>query len=146
VGRADRRRAPHRAALAPWGASTLLAGAGVRWLAVPFLDYDTEWHGLDLPPLFALEGRDGSRVRVALDAWASRRHNYAQGRALLEDPKRIAAEWLPRFEGLGAAYPPRDVLALGGHTGPGSQSAGEVERFALAIRDWNGRPRRRPPS
>jgi hypothetical protein len=121
----------------PWGVPTLLAGAGVRWLAVPFLDYDTEWSGLDLPPLFALEGRDGSRVRVALDAWASRLHNYAQGRALLEDPKRVAADWVPRFEGLGAAYPVRDVLALGTHGDLGPQSAGEVGRFARAISDWN---------
>ena len=124
----------------PWGAATLLAGAGVRWLAVPFLDYDTEWGGLDVPPLFVLEGPDGGRVRVVLDAWASRRHNYVQGRALLEDPKRIAAEWLPRFEALGAAYPFRDVLALGTHGDLGPQSAGEVERFTAAIRDWNAQP------
>jgi hypothetical protein len=76
---------------------------------------------------------------VALDAWASRRHNYTQGRALLEDPKRIAAEWLPRFEALGEAYPPRDILALGTHGDLGPQSAGEVERFATAIREWNAR-------
>jgi hypothetical protein len=121
----------------PWGAATLLAGAGVRWLAVPFLDYDTEWGGLDLPPLFVLEGRDGGRVRVVLDAWASRRHNYTQGRALLEDPRRIASEWLPRFEGLGRAYGARDVLALGTHGDLGPQSAGEVAQFVSAIRDWN---------
>ncbi len=137
----------------PWGAATLLAGAGVRWLAVPFLDYDTEWGGLDVPPLFELEGPDGSRVRVASDAWASRRHNYVQGRALLEDPKRIAAEWLPRLRGRSApAYPSRDILALGTHGDLGPQSAGEVERFAAAIRDWNaqesaaGAPRQRRPS
>ena len=124
----------------PWGAATLLAGAGVRWLALPFLDYDTEWGGLDVPPLFVLEGPDGGRVRVVLDAWASRRHNYVQGRALLEDPKRIGAEWLPRFEALGAAYPFRDVLALGTHGDLGPQSAGEVERFTAAIRDWNIQP------
>ena len=121
----------------PWGAATLLAGAGVRWVAVPFLDYDTEWGGLEVPPLFALEGPDGARVRVVLDAWASRLYNYTQGRALLEDPRRIAAEWLPRFLGLGAAYPPRDVLALGTHGDLGPQSAGEVGRFVAAIRDWN---------
>ena len=124
----------------PWGAASLLAGAGVRWLAIPFLDYDTEWGGLDVPPLFVLEGPDGGRVRVVLDAWASRRHNYVQGRALLEDPKRIDAEWLPRFEALGAAYPFRDVLALGTHGDLGPQSAGEVERFTAAIRDWNAQP------
>ena len=124
----------------PWGAASLLAGAGVRWLAIPFLDYDTEWGGLDLPPLFVLEGPDGGRVRVVLDAWASRRHNYAQGRALLEDPRRIGAEWAPRFEALGAAYPFRDVLALGTHGDLGPQSAGEVERFTAAIRDWNAQP------
>jgi hypothetical protein len=123
----------------PWGASTLLAGAGVRWLAVPFLEYDTEWGGLDVPPLFWLEGPDGGRVRVVLDTWASRRRNYVQGRGLLEDPERVAAEWLPRFEGLGAAYPVRDILALGTHGDLGRQSAGEVERFAAAIRDWNAR-------
>lgn len=124
----------------PWGAATLLAGAGVRWLAVPFLDYDTEWGALDVPPLFILEGPDGGRVRVVLDAWASRRHNYTQGRALLEDPKRIGADWLPRLEALGAAYPFRDVLALGTHGDLGPQSAGEVERFTAAIRDWNAQP------
>ncbi|HSD29113.1 MAG TPA: hypothetical protein VLL75_17565 [Vicinamibacteria bacterium] len=123
----------------PWGAATLLAGAGVRWLAVPYLDYDTEWSGLDVPPLFVLEGPDGGRVRVVLDAWASRRHNYVQGRALLEDPNRIAADWLPRFEALGTAYPFRDVLALGTHGDLGPQSADEVERFAAAVRAWNAR-------
>jgi hypothetical protein len=121
----------------PWGVATLLAGAGVRWLAIPFLEYDTDWGALDVPPLFVLEGPDGGPVRIALDAWASRRHNYTQGRALLEDPKRIAADWLPRFEALGPAYPPRDILALGTHGDLGPQSAGEVERFASAIREWN---------
>jgi hypothetical protein len=123
----------------PWGAATLLAGSGVRWLAVPFLEYDTDWGGLEVPPLFVLEGPDGARVRVVLDAWASRRHNYTQGRAPLEDPKRVAAEWVPRFESLGAAYAFRDVLALGTHGDLGPQSAGEVERFAAAIRTWNAR-------
>ncbi|HSD27322.1 MAG TPA: hypothetical protein VLL75_08455 [Vicinamibacteria bacterium] len=123
----------------PWGAATLLAGAGVRWLAVPFLDYDTEWSGLDVPPLFVLEGPDGGRVRVVLDAWAGRHHNYVQGRALLEDPNRIAAEWLPRFEALGTAYPYRDILALGTHGDLGPQSADEVERFSAAVRAWNAR-------
>jgi hypothetical protein len=123
----------------PWGAATLLAGAGVRWLALPFLDYDTEWGGLDVPPVFDLEGPDGGRIRVALDAWASRRHNYTQGRALLEDTKRIGADWLPRFDALGPAFPFRDTLALGTHGDLGPQSAGEVERFWTAIRDWNAR-------
>ena len=119
----------------PWGVATLLAGAGVRWLAVPFLEYDTDWGALEVPPLFVLEGPDGGRVRVALDAWASRRHNYTQGRALIEDPRRVAAEWLPRFEALGDAYPFRDILALGTHGDLGPQSASEVERFAAAIRE-----------
>jgi len=124
----------------PWGAATLLAGAGVRWLAVPFLDYDAEWGGLDLPPLFALEGPDGSRVRVALDAWASRLSNYAQGRSLLEDPKRAVPEWLRRFEGLGSAYPSRDVVAFGTHGDLRPQSADEVAELDAGIREWNGRP------
>jgi hypothetical protein len=124
----------------PWGAATLLAGAGVRWLAVPFLDYDTEWGGLDVPPLFVLEGPDGGRVKVVLDAWASRRYDYTQGRALLEDPKRIDADWLPRFERLGTAYPFSDLLALGTHGDLSPQSGGEVERFGAAIRAWNAGP------
>ncbi|HSD67460.1 MAG TPA: hypothetical protein VLF95_12200, partial [Vicinamibacteria bacterium] len=123
----------------PWGVASLLARAGVRWLAVPFLDYDTEWGPLEVPPLFVLEGPDGGRIRVVLDTWASRRHGYTQGRALLEDPGRIAAEWIPRFEALGTAYPFRDVLALGTHGDLGPQSAGEVERFAAAVRAWNAR-------
>jgi hypothetical protein len=123
----------------PWGVATLLAGAGVRWVAVPFLEYDTEWGGLAVPPLFVLEGPDGGRVRVALDAWASRRHGYTQARALLEDPKRLAAEWLPRFEALGEAYPLRDILALGTHGDLDSRSPGEVERLAAAVRAANAR-------
>lgn len=123
----------------PWGAATLLAGSGVRWLAVPFLEYDTDWGGLEVPPLFVLEGPDGARVRVVLDAWASRRHNYTQGRALLEDPGRVAAEWVPRFESLGAAYPYRDALALGTHGDLGPQSAAEAERFGAALREANAR-------
>jgi hypothetical protein len=123
----------------PWGVASLLAGAGVRWLAVPFYDYDSEWAGLEGPPLFVLEGPDGGRVRVALDAWASHRHNYTQGRAILEDPKHIEGDWLPRFDALGPAYPFRDILALGTHGDLGAQSAGEVDGFAAAIRAWNAR-------
>jgi hypothetical protein len=124
----------------PWGAASLLAGAGVRWVAVPFLDYDSEWKGLSLPPLFALEGPDGARLRVALDAWASLRHNYVQGRALLEDPARIASEWLPRLEAPGTGYPAQLALAMGTHGDLSPQSAGEVERLGAALRAWNARP------
>ena len=38
----------------PWRMATLLAGCGIRWTSVPFLNYDTTFQGLQTPPLFRM--------------------------------------------------------------------------------------------
>ena len=130
----------------PWGLSSLLAGAGVRWLAVSFLDYDTEWGGLDLPPLFVLEGRDGGRVRVVLDAWASSRHNYTQGRALLEEPKSIAGDGFPASRGwAGLRRPRRSRPRHPRRPRPAERGRGRPLRRRRSATGTR-RPRRRPSS
>ena len=90
----------------PWGVATLLAGCGVRWLSVPFLDYDSTFKGLTCPPLFQFEGPDGSKIRVVLDAWASRNANYVQGLTSWQagsDHDRMAAALPPAWPRLPGA-------------------------------------------
>jgi hypothetical protein len=89
----------------PWGMASLMAGCGIRWTSVPFLDYDSTFKGLNNPSLFRLEGPDGSEVKVRLDAWASLKASYCEGGYLLKDPQRVTSEWIPHYAGLGAAYP-----------------------------------------
>ena len=65
----------------PWGMASILAGAGMRWLSVPFYNYDSTFKQLKNPPLFVWEGPDGSRLRVIMDPWASNRSELrARGR------------------------------------------------------------------
>ena len=121
----------------PGGMAPLLAGCGIRWLSVPFYDYDSAFKGLKNPPLFRLEGPDGSEVRVRLDAWASLKASYAQGSQLLKDPKRLASEWLPHYAGLGAAYPLRTIFASGTHSDINPNSYKQTQGFAAAIIAFN---------
>jgi len=121
----------------PWGMATLLAGCGFRWTSVPFLDYDCTFKGLRNPPLFRLEGPDGSEVHVILDAWASRKANYMQGGWLLQDPKRIVGEWLPHYAGLGSAWPLAVTYASGTHSDIQPNSGRQARGFAEAIAAYN---------
>ncbi len=121
----------------PWGMATLLAGCGFRWVSVPFLDYDCTFSRLKNPPLFRLGGPDGSEVRVILDAWASRKAYYAQGGWLLQDTKRIAAEWLPHYAGLGPLWPLSVTYASGTHSDINPGSAKQARGFAEAIARYN---------
>jgi hypothetical protein len=121
----------------PWGMATLLSGCGFRWTSVPFLDYDSTLKGLRNPPLFRLAGPDGGEVRVILDAWASQKANYMQGGYLLQDPKRVTAEWVPRYESLGAAYPLRTIYASGTHSDINPNSWKQARGFADAIAAYN---------
>lgn len=121
----------------PWGMATLLAGCGFRWTSVPFLDYDCTFKGLKNPPLFRLEGPDGSEVRVILDAWASRQANYTQGGWLLQDTKRIVDAWLPHYAGLGSAWPLAVTYASGTHSDIQPNSGRQARAFAEAIAAYN---------
>jgi hypothetical protein len=123
----------------PWGMATLMAGCGIRWTSVPFMDYDTTFKGLNNPPLFRLEGPDGSEVRVRLDAWASLKTSYYQGGYLLQDPKRVTSEWIPHYAGLGSGYPLRTVFASGTHSDINPYSYKQARGFADGIIRYNAR-------
>ncbi|MGA3166822.1 MAG: glycosyl hydrolase-related protein [Terriglobia bacterium] len=124
----------------PWGVASILAGCGVRWLLVPFYDFDSTFAGLKNPPLFAFEGPDGARLRVIMDPWASGKWSYAQGAALLGRPELISREWLPHYAGLGEEYPLHAVLASGTHSDYSPQSASQAPGFADAIIHYNATP------
>jgi hypothetical protein len=121
----------------PWGIASLLAGCGVRWLSVPFLDYDSAFKGLAVPPLFIWEGTDGTSIRVIFDKFASEALSYSQGGRLLNDPSKIETTWLPHYESLGDEYPLRIVLASGTHNDLYLKSTRQVVPFHEAIRSWN---------
>ena len=121
----------------PWGVASILAGSGVRWLLVPFLDYDSTFAGLSNPPLFVLEGPDGERLRVDMDSWSSRKGDYAQGRSLLQDPKVIRSDWLPHYEGLGRGYPAPIILVSGTHGDYSPTSWNQARGYTDAIINYN---------
>ena len=117
--------------------ASLMAGCGIRWTSVPFLDYDSTFKGLKNPPLFRWEGPDGSQVRVVLDAWASRKANYMQGGYLLKEPIRATSEWIPHYAGLGAAYPLRTLFASGTHSDINPASWKQTRGFSESIIRFN---------
>jgi hypothetical protein len=121
----------------PWGMAPILAGAGVRWLSVPFYNYDSTFKQLKNPPLFVLVGPDGSQLRVVMDSWASNRASYSQGAAILQKLQSIEEEWLPHYRDLGSAYPLRAILASGTHSDISPHSHTQVRGFADAIISYN---------
>ncbi len=124
----------------PWGVPSVLAGCGVRWLPIAFLDYDSTFAGLKNPPLFIYEGPDGSQIRVILDAWASRKAHYAQGNYLLQHLPAITNEWVPHYQQLGTNYPLKIVLASGTHSDTSPKSYQQTRGFAEGIMRYNAGP------
>ena len=121
----------------PWGVASILSGCGIRWLLVPFLDYDSTFSGLKNPPLFNFEGPDGSRIRVVMDTWASLKASYQQGAAILKQPKQILDDWVRHYEQLGEAYPLRTILASGTHSDLSLTSSSQTQAFADGIIEYN---------
>jgi len=124
----------------PWGAASILSASGFKWLIVPYLDYDSNFAQLDIPPFFILQAPDGGNIRVVMDKWASEKWNYAQGRELLKDPKLIEQQLLPHYQQAGSSYPLRIILASGTHgdNGPGIDRL--TSGFAEGIIQYNARP------
>ena len=123
----------------PWGAASILANSGFRWLMVPYLDYDSSFKQLTNPPLFDWHGPDGSGIRVLLDNWASEKANYVQGRYLLSDASRVEGEWIPHYRQLGDQYPIRVIAALGTHGDNSPTSGNQSKGFADAIIAYNAK-------
>ena len=128
----------------PWGTATLLAGCGIRHLTNPYYGYDSTFRDLKCPPLFYLEGPDGSRIKVWLDRFASSKSSYTQGAAVLRKPESIEREWIDHYAGLGAVYPLRAILASGTHGDISPHSGDQAREFAEAIVRCNGRPGEHP--
>jgi len=124
----------------PWGTATLLAGCGMRHLTNPYYGYDSTFGGLKCPPLFYLEGPDGSRIKVWLDRFASSKSSYTQGAAVVRKPDAIEKQWIAHYAGLGAVYPLRSLLASGTHGDISPQSGDQAREFAEAIIRCNARP------
>ncbi len=128
----------------PWGVASILAGCGIRWLSVPYYGYDSTFEGLKNPPLFILEGPDGSRVRVIMDKWASSKSSYTQGGHILHNLDTISKEWLPHYGGLGGIYPLRVILASGTHGDISPGSGSQAHGFAEAIIKYNAQAEQHP--
>jgi alpha-mannosidase len=128
----------------PWGVASILAGCGFRWLVIPFLNYDSTFSALQSPPLFTLEGPDGSRIRVVMDSWASLKAAYGQGATILKKPEIILDEWVPHYAQLGNSYPLRALLASGTHSDLSLTSSSQTEGFASDIIQYNKRPDAHP--
>ena len=123
----------------PWGVASLLAGCGIRWLSVPFFNYDSTFGSLDNPPVFILEGPDGSRLRVVMDPWACNRASYMQGARLLEKVDSLARPWTAHYEQLGPVYGAKAILVSGTHGDISPHSGAQAAGFARRIRDYNAR-------
>jgi hypothetical protein len=123
----------------PWGMATLLAGCGIRWLSIPFLNYDSTFAQLENPPFFLHEGPDGSQVRTILDRWACLKGGYTQGSRLVRKPEHID-EWIAHYEALGDAYPWRFALASGTHGDLNPTSGERVPPLVQALMTYNASP------
>jgi hypothetical protein len=99
----------------PLGAVPILAGAGVEWVVVPWLLYDTVYESLDNPPIFRYEAPDGSALNLIFDRYASRQALYIQGLRMLERSEQIH-DWKAHYESWGeSVYPLKGWLAAGTH-------------------------------
>jgi hypothetical protein len=128
----------------PWGMASILAGCGVEWLLIHFLNYDTTFSKLAVPPVFRLEGPDGRSIGVILDQWACIQAGYRQGDWLLKEPARVAAEFLPHYRALGETYPLTAVLAGGTHGDTTGKSAARAAHYSQAISGYNRQPGEHP--
>jgi hypothetical protein len=98
----------------PLGAVTILAAAGVDWICVPWLLYDTVWKTLETPPVIRHVGPDGAQIHFIFDVYASARALYIQGLKILDGPETIP-EWTGHYESLGNQFPMRAIFAAGTH-------------------------------
>ena len=125
----------------PIGAVPILAGAGVRWIVLPWLLYDTVWENLDTPPIIRHVGPDGSEVFFIFDRYASRRALYIQGLKILNSPEAIP-EWLAHYETWGERYPIDAFFAAGTHHDLYPEKRDEVRPLNEKLAAYNRRPDR----
>lgn len=117
----------------PWGVVSILAGCGIKWLSNPFYAYDSMFRDLKNPPVFIMEGIDGSTIKVVMDPYACENSHYTQGKKILDKPETIASEWIPHY----GQYLQRAILASGTHGDISPHSGSQTHGFANAIINYN---------
>lgn len=123
----------------PSGIATLLVGSGIRWVSVPYYNYDSTFGGLRTPPLFTFEGPDGSRLRVVMDPWTCNKASYTQGAKILANAQEESPSWVKHYAQLGHSYSTRAILASGTHGDISPSSGFQAADFAKKIKDFNAR-------
>lgn len=121
----------------PLGAVPLLAGAGVKWVVVPWLLFDTNWRPLECPPVFVLAGPDGSELGMVFDPMACSRGVYIQALKLLNEPEQIP-EWIAWYRALGDQYPLQASFAAGTHHDLYPEKVDEPSTLNLLLQQRNG--------
>jgi hypothetical protein len=120
----------------PIGAATMLKNAGVDWIVVPWLLFDTVWATLVAPPVFRYVGPDGTELAMIFDSFASNRGLYIQGLKLLNNPAQIP-EWIAHYEGWKTEYPLRSFFAAGTHHDLYPEKRHEVEPLNAKLCAYN---------
>jgi hypothetical protein len=120
----------------PWGMAPILTGCGVRWLSVPFYNYDSTFKSLENPERFYFEGPEGSLLRVVMDPWACNKASYTQGADILRDPAKSTAEWMDYYLSL-RLYCGRSILASGTHGDINPSSGKQAREFSDKIFKFN---------
>jgi len=131
----------------PWGAVSLLAGSGIRWLNKPYLNYDATFASLENPPIFKLAGPDNSMLNVVMDKYASSQYCYMQGGGILKifpyekDTLTIEKFWLTHYSSLNN-YPFNTILAEGTHCDLSVNSARQAFDISQKIIAYNSQPQK----
>jgi len=120
----------------PWGAATIAAASGFRWISMPYYDFDSTFSELTNPPLFVWTGPDGSVIGVRMDKFASDKAHYTEGAYLLKTPSLIAAEWVPHYRSL-SDYPAGPLLASGTHGDNNPTNWKRAAGFAEGVISYN---------
>jgi hypothetical protein len=130
----------------PSGTATILPGCGIRWLLVPFYNYDSTFGGLKNLPIFHYHGAVVDNLWVIMDPWASNKWSYTQGAAVLKNPPAEIRDWLAARGTLklGNTYAPMNFLASGTHGDINPASGKQAREFAEAIIKYNTGPQPRP--
>jgi hypothetical protein len=123
----------------PIGIVPILAGAGVDWVVVPWLLFDTVYKTLECPPVFKYRGPDGSDLHMVFDQYASARGLYIQGQKILNHPDKMP-EWLSHYQSR-TDYPMKAFFAAGTHHDLYPETPEQIKPFNQKLKDLNRDPK-----